>query len=106
MPITTRTVALGIPPRLHEPNPKAKPGSMKPTKSKVTTSKKRAASESDGDNEEEESVSEDLEPVKKKKARKRQHIDTGPEDEVEVVDVDAAPPKEVEEVDENPRTMV
>jgi len=90
MPITTRTVAKGIPPRLHEPKPTAKAGTSKPKKSG-----KRVASESESESESEE------EPVKKKtKGKKRQRVDSGPEVEVELVDGDAEPAeKEVEEVD-------
>ena len=87
MPITTRTVAKGIPPRLHKPKTLAKAGTSKPKQSK-----KRVASDSELENESEE------DPVKKKtKGKKRLHVDSG--SEVEVVNEDSEPEKEVEEVD-------
>ena len=93
MPITTRTIAKGIPPQLHQPKSMAKAantGTSKPKKSG-----KRVASESES-----ESASEDSEPVKKTKHKKRQHIDIGSDVEVEFVGEDAEPvEKEVEEAD-------
>jgi hypothetical protein len=68
MPITTRTVAKGIPPRLHEPKPTAKSGTSKPKKSG-----KRVASESESESESEEEL------VKKKtKRKKRQRVSHDP----------------------------
>jgi hypothetical protein len=73
MPITTQTVAKGIPPRLHEPKCMAK--ATKTVTSKPQKSGKRAASESES-----ESESEDSEPVKKKTNRKkRQRVDIASE---------------------------
>src|SRR5271155_4545758 len=73
MPITTRTVAEGIQPRLHKPKPTAK--AAKTGTSKPQKSGKRAASESESESESEESV-----PVKKKtKHTKRQRVDVVPE---------------------------
>jgi len=93
MPITTRTVAMGIPPRLHQPKSMAK--AAKAGTSKPKKSGKRVASESES-----ESASEDPEPVKKTKHKSWQHIDIGSEVEVEFVGEDAEPvEKEVEEAD-------
>ena len=94
MPITTRTVAKGIPPRLHEPKRMAK--ATKTVTSKPQKSGKWAASESESESESDES-----EPVKKKtKCTKRQRVNVGPDVEVELVEEGAEPPeKEVEEVD-------
>ena len=89
MPIVTRTVAKGIPPRLHESKPKHK-GRKSHTTSRQT--KKRNATSSDS-----ESESEQSEP-KKKRTKKRQHIDSSElESGVEVVDVVEPPAKEIEE---------
>lgn len=94
MPLTTRTVAKGIPPRLHQPKSKGKAANARTSKPKK--SGKRAASES-----ELESESEDSEPVKKKTNRKkRQRVDIASEAEVELVHENAEPAeKEVEEAD-------
>ena len=89
MPIVTRTVAKGIPPRLHESKPKHK-GRQAHTTSRQT--KKRNATSSDSKSESEQS-----EP-KKKRTKKRQRIDSSePESGVEVVDVVEPPAKEIEE---------
>src|SRR5271155_5311565 len=102
MPITTRTVALGIPPRILEANPKKKTSKGKATKklSKGTaaTSKKRAPSKSDSDDNNNKLASEDSEPRKKKNV-KRRRTDSGPEPDVEVIVVDTELIEEVEEVE-------
>ena len=93
MPIITRTVAKGIPPRLHQPKSMENAANVRTSKPKK--SRKQVASESES-----ESVSKDSEPVKKTKCKKRQRIDIGSEVEVEFVGEDAEPAKkEVEEVD-------
>jgi DTHCT (NUC029) region len=86
MPLKTRTIAKGIPPRLHQPKTKGKPH---------TKTKKRPVSESES----EDSDSEPL-PVKKKaRKKKKQHLNSDSGDEVELVE-DAEPPeKQVEEAD-------
>ena len=93
MPIITWTVTKGIPPWLHQP--KSTANAANAWTSKPKRSRKWVASESES-----ESASEDSEPVKKTKCKKRQHIDIGSEVEVEFVGEDAEPAeKEVEEVD-------
>jgi len=76
MPITTRTIAKGVAPRLHQPKPTKK--HSKKTVPKPKKSHKRVASDSD----EEESDSTDSEPRVKKKHTKQQRQSS--EDEVEV----------------------
>ena len=91
MTITTRTIALGIPPRLHQPKPTKASG----TKAIKTNKKnqKRVASESDKD----DSSSDKSEPRVKKKRRKEQNKVL---DDVELVEDDVEPPeKDVEDVD-------
>ena len=93
MPIITRTLTKGIPPQLHQPKSMANAANMQTSKPKK--SGKWVASESES-----ESASEDSEPVKKMKHKKRQRIDIGSEVEVEFVGEDAEPAeKEVEKVD-------
>jgi hypothetical protein len=93
MPITTRTIAKGAPPRVHKPKAKAKPR----TKQANTTqpSRKRLASESE---------SNEFEDMSKLRARKKQNT-TGQqiedsESEVELVDNAEPSDEEVESVDE------
>ncbi|KAF8963735.1 hypothetical protein BDZ97DRAFT_1919514 [Flammula alnicola] len=101
MPITTRNIAKGVPPRLHlpkGPTTKHKPstgnkgGTTKPTQTRK--SHKRNTTESD-DGSEESSQSEDSEPRARKKKRAKWHV-TESEEEVEDIEADAAP---VEDVD-------
>ena len=81
MPITTRTVSKGIPPKLHKPKTRAKARTSKPKKSG-----KRVASESDSESESEEEL------VKKKMKHKKQpRVDSRSEVEVELVDGDDEP---------------
>ena len=95
MTITTRTIAKGIPPRVHAPKGKAKPLAKKTNTTKTTKSHKRAASDSEND---EESTSNDSEPPPKKNTKRRRIEDL--ESEVEVVE-DVEPPEEdVEDVDD------
>ena len=91
MTITTRTIALGIPPRLHQPKPTKASG----TKATKTDKKnqKRVASESDKD----DSSSDKSEPrVKKKRCKEQNKVS----DDVELVEDDVElPEKDVEDVD-------
>jgi hypothetical protein len=90
MPITTRTIKKGIPPRLHKP--KSKPHPKKPNLKK---GRKRDASD---DDEEPESDGSELEAKKaKKKASKRRRTES--EDDVEVIEDDVQPEQEIEDVD-------
>jgi len=94
MTITTRTIALGIPPRLHQPKP-TKTSSTKATKTNKKN-QKRVATESDKDDSSDES-----EPrVKKKRCKEQSKVS---DDDVELVEDDVEPPEEdVEDVDIEP----
>jgi len=92
MTITTRKIALGIPPRLHQPKPTKASG----TKATKTNKKnqKRVASESDED----DSSSDESELRVKKKRRKEQNKVS--DNDVELVEDDVElPEKDVEDVD-------
>ncbi len=99
MPITTRTVAKGIPPRVHEPKGKAK----QPTKPKLTTKSKRRhkqVSEEELESEEGSSSPDNLEPrVKSKRKIKKRRIEDS-EAEAELIEDNVDPPnKEVESIE-------
>lgn len=108
MTITTRTIAKGIPPRLHDPKPVGKPRARKSNSKSTTTqgSRKRATRDSDNEsgpeNDELPSAS-DCESGRrpKKKADKRQRVELSDSDEVEVADDNEWPGKDVEEVDDS-----
>ena len=85
MPIVTRTVALGIPPKVHELKPK------KGTKSKSSTRKTKALKQVSKS----ESELEELVSVTKKKT-KRQRVDSP---DLEVVGEDVEAQEEIEEAD-------
>ena len=94
MPITTRTIAKGIPPRLHESRPSHKVKKGK-NRTRVTTksSHKRAAPSDSDDNVEE--------PIKRKGAKSR-HLEVQEEssEEGEVVsERGSEPPEEIDDVD-------
>jgi len=106
MPSTTRTIAKGIPPRLHDPKPKGKPHTKKSNTKTVRTqgSRKRATRDSDdesGPDEGEDSSSDESESARraKKKAGKRRRVDIS-DSEMEIVDDNERPGKVVEEVDD------
>lgn len=106
MPITTRTLAKGVPPRLHEPKPKGKPRTQNTTASKANAkepgSRKRSTRDDDSDNEDDDvSASDDsASRAKKKKNGKRRRTEPEVESEVEIVDEDVEPPeKDVEDVE-------
>ena len=110
MPLTTRTVAKGIPPRVHSvPNkpvmPKSRAKQSNSTKKKQKKrSKKRAASDDESEENEDSSPSDDsVVKAKKKKHGKRRRIEeleSDASDLLEVVDNDVEPPVcDVEEVD-------
>lgn len=110
MPITTRTIAKGIPLRLHEPKPKGKPCTQNNTTAKANAkepgSHKRSTQDDDSDNEDDDlSTSDNLASWAKKKKNGKRHR-TEPEveleSEVEVVDEDVEPPeKDVEDVEDS-----
>ena len=106
MTITTQTIAKGIPPRLHNPKPKGKPHAKKGNTKTTSTqgSRKRATRDSDdrsGPEENEVSSSDDSESARraKKKAGKQRRVEVS-DSEVEVVEDDERPVKDIEEVDE------
>jgi hypothetical protein len=93
MPITTQTIAKGIPPRLHQPKPshKAKKGKSN-TRATIKSSCKRVAI-SDSDEESES------EPIRKKDA-KSHHLEVQEEsEEEEVVSEHMSEPPEITDVD-------
>lgn len=106
MTITTRTIAKRIPPRLHDPKPKGKPHAKKGNTKTTSTqgSRKRVTRDSDdgsGPEENEVSSSDDSESARraKKKAGKRRRVEVS-DSEVEVVEDDERPGKDIEEVDD------
>ena len=106
MTITTRTIAKRIPPRLHDPKPKGKPHAKKGNTKTTSTqgSRKRVTRDSDdgsGPEENEVSSSDDSESARraKKKAGKRRCVEVS-DSEVEVVEDDERPGKDIEEVDD------
>ena len=104
MTITTRTIAKRIPPRLHDPKPKGKPHAKKGNMKTTSTQGKRVARDSDdgsGPEENEVSSSDDSESARraKKKAGKRRRVEVS-DSEVEVVEDDEQPGKDIEEVDD------
>src|SRR6266545_3658530 len=91
MPITTRTIAKGVPPRVHKPKGKAKQQTKQ-----AHTSRKRVASESEG-----EELEDETEPRAKKKRNTTHRQIEESESEVELIEENAQPPEEeVESVDE------
>jgi len=107
MPITTRTIAKGVPPRLHEPKPKGKPRTTNNTtaqaKAKELGSHKRSTRDHDSKDHDEASISDDLvSRAKKKKAGKRHCTEPESESEVEVVNEDLEPPeKDVKDIEDS-----
>lgn len=108
MTITTRTIAKRIPPRLHDPKPKGKPHAKKGNTKTTSTqgSRKRVTRDSDDgsgpeENEVSSSSSDDSESARraKKKAGKRRRVEVS-DSEVEVVEDDERPGKDIEEVDD------
>ena len=100
MPITTRTIAKGIPPRLHQSR-----SSQKKKGKSNKSSRKRAAPSSD-----EESESEpEPEPIRKKGAKSRRlevPEEASEEEEEEVVSEHASePPELIDDVDNRVATL-
>jgi len=97
MPIITRTVAKGIPPRLREPKGKAH---KKEKLTRKRTNKKRSAdSESEG-NKGEYTSDDSLEAYKKKK--RRIEVSDSDSEDLEIVDKDTSePPAEEVDMDED-----
>jgi len=96
MPITTRTIAKGVPPRVHEPKGKAKAKPQAKQANTTKPSRKRVASESKSEEAEDEA-----EPRAKKKRNTTHHRSEESQSEVEFVEDGANPPEEeVESVDE------
>jgi len=96
MPITTRTIAKGVPPRVHEPKGKAKPRVNQANTTTTKPSRKRVPSESEG-----EELEDDTEPRAKKKRNTTRHPIDESESDVELVEENTGPPEEeVENVDE------
>jgi len=103
MPITTRTIAKGVPPRLREPKPKGKPCTTNNTtvkaKAKELGSCKRSSRDDDV------SISTDTASRAKQKKdgkRCRTEPELESEQEVEIVDKDVEPPeKDVEDVEDS-----
>jgi len=103
MPLSTRTIAKGIPPRGHLPKSK-KAGSKSSSQKNAKNRKNKRTADSDSDaGKESDDETSDIEPVvKKKKSSKRQHIE---ESEIEVISKDAVPSEEVEEVDDDGKSV-
>lgn len=96
MPLSTRTIAKGIPPKGHLA-PKGKKAVSK-SSNKNTKNAKNKKNKRNADSDSDES---DEPVVKKKKSVKRQCVESEPksEPEVEIIDEDAIEAAEVEEVD-------
>ena len=105
MTITTRTVAKGIPPRVHGPKPKGKPPAKKRYSKNTQGSRKRESRDSDDETgpEEDEGLSSDGSEVRKskKKAGKRRRVEILDSDDVEMVENDDRPRKVIEDVDDD-----
>ena len=104
MTITTRTIAKGIPPRLHNPKLKGKPRTKKSNAKTTQGSRKRATRDSDdesGQEEDEVPSSDGSESARraKKKAGKRRRVESS-DSEVEMVEDNERPGKDIEEVDD------
>ena len=98
MPLTTRNIAKGIPPRLHEPKTTAKTANKGISKPKQMRKQVASDSKLDSDAEDPELV------AKKSKDKKRRRVGAigGPEVEIESIDKDAEPPERIiEEEDAN-----
>ena len=92
MPLATRNVSKGIPPREHLP-PKAKKVTGSKSRSQKKTKNKKNKRTASSDSDEGDDV------VNKRKSSKRQHINESDESDLEIVDNDVgAPDEEVEEV--------
>ena len=111
MPITTQTIAKGIPPRTHKPKGKAKAqakdkaklpgGSLKTTKT-LKGRKRPAADKSESEEEDKETMdaSHSESELIGKKCRKRRRVDES-DAEVELIDEDVEGQEhEIEEVDD------
>jgi hypothetical protein len=98
MPTITRTVALGIPPRLRSPAKQKKRRAKKVHHEKVVKSRKRKVTDSDDESSEN---SESDSPKEKSRKKKRQRtISLSSDEEMEVVDNASKPLPAVEEVDD------
>ena len=105
MTIATRTVAKGILPRLHKPKPKGKSHTKKSNTKTTQGSRKRAKADSDdesGSEEDEFSSFDNSESTRraKKKAGKRRRVELSDSEEVEMVEDNEQPAKDIEEVDD------
>ena len=107
MPITTRTVAKGIPPRPHNPKSKGKQHTKKnPTakaNAKESGSRKRPTSDDNLNNEDDDMLtSDDSASRSNKKKRRRTEPAVESESEVEVVEKNVEPPEQdVEDVEDS-----
>jgi hypothetical protein len=115
MPTVTRTVALGIPPRLRSPAKQKKRRAKKVHNEKVVKSCKRKVTDIDDEPSESEENSESDSPKEKSRKKKRQRtIPLSSDEEMEVVDNAPKPLPVVEEVDDmdvdsvsnNPRRLM
>ena len=94
MPITTRTIAKGVPPRVHEPKGKAKAKRQAKQAKNTKPSRKRVASDSESE------VNDEAEPRAKKKQNTTHHQSEESQSESELVEDNVEPPEEeVESVD-------
>ena len=87
-------IAKGVPPRVHEPKGKGKAKRQAKQANTMKPSRKRVASDS------ESKVDDEAEPRVKKKRNTIHHRSEESQSEVELVEDNAEPPKEVESVDE------
>ncbi len=103
MPTATRTLAKGIPPRVHTPKTKRKSALKHSSTKPVPLKSKRKASKIDNDSGDEtssKSGDSDPKPKQKRKAAKRRRTEE-PESDMEIVD-GAEPEPMVEEVERDP----
>lgn len=90
MPLQTRNIAKGVPPRAHPPKRTKSNSGQKISAKKATQSRKRADTESNDDTESNES-----EATTRKRVRlERRGNDEVKDLEAEVIDLDATPPPE------------
>jgi len=100
MPITTRTIAKGVPPRVHETKGKTKAKPQAKQANTTKPSRKWVASKLESKSEEAEDEAK-LTRRAKKKQNTTHHRSEEPQSEVELVEDDAEPPEEeVESMDE------
>ena len=108
MTTTIRKNIKGIPPRLRDPKPKGKPAIKKNNKKMTWGSRKRVRSDSDdesGPDEDKNVLSDDSEPVHRDKKmdgkhRRVEHLESEEVEEMEVVEDNGRPSKDIEEVND------